>query len=54
MGIFSLLFFYLGDMDIVNSGVKFGTDCIINDRMANVDVRYVWSERCENMFTMAC
>ncbi len=54
MGIFSLFFFYLGDMDDVNSGVQFGTDCIVNDQMACIDVRYVWSELCENMFTMTC
>ncbi len=49
MGIFSLFFFYLGDMDVVNGGVKFGRDWTIDDRMASVDVRHVWSERCENV-----
>ncbi len=44
MGIFSLFFFYLGESVVVNGGVKFGKDWIINDRLASADVRDVWSE----------
>ncbi len=31
-------------MDVVNGGVKFGKDCIMDDRLMSVDVRPVCSE----------